>query len=56
MTHFDQEIDAEDGKGNTIMMRIIGPIVTFVNKPWKMYPVGVLFGFGIYSTPYALQM
>ncbi|KAJ7288236.1 high-affinity nickel-transport protein-domain-containing protein [Mycena rebaudengoi] len=28
------------------MMRIIGHIITFVNKPWKMYPVGVLFGFG----------
>jgi hypothetical protein len=51
------------------MMRIIGPIVTFVDRPWKvsastflsrrchlfklsigskMYPVGVLFGFGQY--------
>ncbi|KAF8957005.1 high-affinity nickel-transport protein-domain-containing protein [Flammula alnicola] len=29
-----------------IMMRILGPIITFVNRPWKMYPVGVLFGFG----------
>ncbi|GLB38369.1 putative NiCoT transporter (TC 2.A.52) family protein [Lyophyllum shimeji] len=28
------------------MMRILGPIMTFVNRPWKMYPVGVLFGFG----------
>ncbi|KAJ2919178.1 hypothetical protein MD484_g1195, partial [Candolleomyces efflorescens] len=27
-------------------MRILGPVVTFVNRPWKMYPVGVLFGFG----------
>ncbi|KAG5652879.1 hypothetical protein H0H81_003242 [Sphagnurus paluster] len=30
----------------TLMMRILGPIMTFVNRPWKMYPVGVLFGFG----------
>ncbi|KIJ54554.1 hypothetical protein M422DRAFT_24502 [Sphaerobolus stellatus SS14] len=29
-----------------LMMRILGPITTFVNRPWKMYPVGVLFGFG----------
>jgi len=29
-----------------LMMRILGPVTTFVNKPWKMYPVGVLFGFG----------
>jgi len=29
-----------------LMMRILGPVITFVNRPWKMYPVGVLFGFG----------
>jgi nickel/cobalt transporter (NiCoT) family protein len=40
------EIEAEEARGNTLTMRIIGPIVTFVNRPWKMYPVGVLFGFG----------
>ncbi|KAG8941411.1 hypothetical protein FRC04_004204 [Tulasnella sp. 424] len=28
------------------MMRILGPVTRFVNRPWKMYPVGVLFGFG----------
>ncbi|KAJ4482027.1 NicO-domain-containing protein [Lentinula aciculospora] len=33
-----------------LMMKIIGPIVTFVNKPWKMYPVGVLFGLGFDTT------
>ncbi|KAI0763623.1 high-affinity nickel-transport protein-domain-containing protein [Trametes elegans] len=31
---------------NTLMMKVIGPVVTFVDRPWKMYPVGVLFGFG----------
>ncbi|KAF5385618.1 hypothetical protein D9757_005552 [Collybiopsis confluens] len=35
---------------HTVMMRIIGPVVTFVNKPWKMYPVGVLFGLGFDTT------
>ncbi|KAJ6605678.1 high-affinity nickel-transport protein-domain-containing protein [Mycena sp. CBHHK59/15] len=29
-----------------LMMRILGPVITFVNQPWKMYPVGILFGFG----------
>jgi len=33
-----------------LMMRIIGPIVTFVDRPWKMYPVGVLFGLGFDTT------
>ena len=35
-----------ESSGNTLMMKIIGPIVNFVDTPWKMYPVGVLFGFG----------
>lgn len=51
VTHYDQEIAEEEGKGSSFMMRIIGPIVTFVNTPWKMYPVGVLFGFGEYYNP-----
>ena len=33
------------------MMKLIGPVVTFVDRPWKMYPVGVLFGFGQYFPP-----
>ncbi|KIL63259.1 hypothetical protein M378DRAFT_187100 [Amanita muscaria Koide BX008] len=28
----------------TLMLRILGPVINFVNRPWKMYPVGVLFG------------
>ncbi|KAK7048451.1 Nickel/cobalt efflux system [Favolaschia claudopus] len=37
----------DDPKHNQmLMMRLLGPIITFVNKPWKLYPVGVLFGFG----------
>ncbi|KAJ7505996.1 NicO-domain-containing protein [Mycena galericulata] len=39
--------EPEDHKHNhMLMMRILGPVITFVNVPWKMYPVGVLFGFG----------
>lgn len=42
----DDEEDLKESHGNTLMMKIIGPVVTFVDRPWKMYPVGVLFGFG----------
>jgi len=45
-TLVDEELDDDKSHGNTLMMKIIGPVVTFVNQPWKMYPVGVLFGFG----------
>ncbi|KAL5499040.1 hypothetical protein ACEPAH_1558 [Sanghuangporus vaninii] len=38
--------DEEDKSYSTVMMKILGPVTRFVNKPWKMYPVGVLFGFG----------
>ncbi|KDQ11070.1 hypothetical protein BOTBODRAFT_190028 [Botryobasidium botryosum FD-172 SS1] len=30
----------------TLVLRILGPVTKFVDRPWKMYPVGVLFGFG----------
>ncbi|TFK74846.1 NicO-domain-containing protein [Pluteus cervinus] len=36
----------DDKETRTLMMRILGPIVQFVDRPWKMYPVGILFGFG----------
>ncbi|KAI5123092.1 hypothetical protein M0805_001448 [Coniferiporia weirii] len=39
-------IEIDEKSERSIMMRVIGPVTTFVNKPWKMYPVGVLFGFG----------
>ena len=44
----EDDLDGEDDGSHkgTLMMRILGPIVTFVDRPWKMYPVGVLFGFG----------
>ncbi|KAI0714024.1 high-affinity nickel-transport protein-domain-containing protein [Cerioporus squamosus] len=41
----EDEMDEEPHR-NTLMMRLIGPVVTFVDRPWKMYPVGLLFGFG----------
>ncbi|KAI9465582.1 NicO-domain-containing protein [Lactarius psammicola] len=42
-----EDVLEDDGQyNNTIMMRILGPVVRFVDRPWKMYPVGVLFGFG----------
>ncbi len=44
--------DLKESHGNTLMMKIIGPVVTFVDRPWKMYPVGVLFGFGQTSIDY----
>lgn len=37
---------ADKVNDSMLMMRILGPVVKFVNRPWKMYPVGVLFGFG----------
>ncbi|KZP31862.1 NicO-domain-containing protein [Athelia psychrophila] len=45
----DPGIDIDEGghhHNNTLMMRILGPVINFVDRPWKMYPVGVLFGFG----------
>ncbi|KAI0632023.1 NicO-domain-containing protein [Trametes polyzona] len=42
----EEDGDLKESHGNTLMMKIIGPVVTFVDRPWKMYPVGVLFGFG----------
>ncbi|KAL5523100.1 hypothetical protein ACEPAF_1367 [Sanghuangporus sanghuang] len=38
--------DEEDKSYSTVMMKILGPVTRFVDRPWKMYPVGVLFGFG----------
>ncbi|TXT13759.1 hypothetical protein VHUM_01126 [Vanrija humicola] len=41
----------EDGdptaiQGGGCLVRIIAPIMRAVDKPWKLYPVGILFGFG----------
>ncbi|KAI6041400.1 NicO-domain-containing protein [Pisolithus marmoratus] len=42
----DAALDLDPPSQNTLMMRVLGPLVKFVNRPWKMYPVGVLFGLG----------
>ncbi|KAI5989081.1 NicO-domain-containing protein, partial [Pisolithus albus] len=42
----DATMNSDPPIRNTLMMRVIGPLVNFVNRPWKMYPVGVLFGLG----------
>lgn len=31
---------------NTLLMKIFGPVLTFVDKPWKLFVVGLLFGLG----------
>ncbi|KLO05649.1 NicO-domain-containing protein [Schizopora paradoxa] len=42
-----EDVDFEiTDREKTIMLRILGPVTRFVNRPWKMYPVGVLFGLG----------
>ncbi|KAF8631407.1 hypothetical protein AX15_002415 [Amanita polypyramis BW_CC] len=40
----DTEEQADPTQERTIMLRILGPVINFVNRPWKMYPIGVLFG------------
>lgn len=31
--------------GGGCLVRIVGPILKAVDRPWKLYPVGILFGF-----------
>jgi hypothetical protein len=35
-----------DFEGGGIMMRLFKKIFKIVDRPWKMYPIGVLFGLG----------
>ncbi|KIO02679.1 hypothetical protein M404DRAFT_9661 [Pisolithus tinctorius Marx 270] len=42
----DAATGADPPTQSSLMMRVLGPLVNFVNRPWKMYPVGVLFGLG----------
>ncbi|KJA23125.1 hypothetical protein HYPSUDRAFT_66594 [Hypholoma sublateritium FD-334 SS-4] len=41
-----EDVQYSPQDSHMLMMRILGPIINFVNRPWKMYPVGVLFGLG----------
>jgi len=41
----EEELDAQlDKRG--LMNRFLGPLARRVDTPWKMYPIGVLFGLG----------
>lgn len=39
------ENEAQAVHGGGCLVRIVGPILRAVDAPWKLYPVGVLFGF-----------
>ena len=41
----DQQLEEQLNKRG-LMMRFLGPIARRVDTPWKMYPVGFLFGLG----------
>jgi high-affinity nickel-transport protein len=41
----DQELEEQLNKRG-LMMRFLGPLARRVDTPWKMYPVGFLFGLG----------
>ena len=41
-----EEGDTTKIHGGGCLVRIIAPILRSVDRPWKMYPVGILFGFG----------
>jgi high-affinity nickel-transport protein len=44
-TYDDRELEEQLAKRG-LMNRILGPLGRRVDSPWKMYPVGVLFGLG----------
>ena len=33
-------------QGGGLLMKLIGPVLKAVDRPWKLYPVGLLFGLG----------
>ncbi len=41
----DAELDEQLNKRG-LMMRLLGPLARRVDAPWKMYPIGLLFGLG----------
>ncbi|KAH8653197.1 high-affinity nickel-transport protein-domain-containing protein [Tricladium varicosporioides] len=42
----DAAIAGLDLQGGGIMVRIFKKVFKFIDRPWKMYPLGVLFGLG----------
>src|SRR5215813_4896699 len=45
----DEELEEQLARRG-LMNRILGPLARRVDTPWKIYPVGVLFGFGFDTT------
>jgi high-affinity nickel-transport protein len=43
---FDEAQLEKDLEARGVMNRILGPLARKVDAPWKMYPIGVLFGLG----------
>lgn len=39
-----EEMDITQMQGGGCLVRVIGPVLRAVDKPWKLYPVGILFG------------
>jgi high-affinity nickel-transport protein len=44
--HYDEETLEHMLAGRGLLNRVLGRATAAVRKPWHMYPVGVLFGFG----------
>ncbi len=44
--HFDEAALEEQLNNRGFMNRILGRVMKSIDKPWQMYPVGVLFGLG----------
>ncbi|KDQ25603.1 hypothetical protein PLEOSDRAFT_1011620, partial [Pleurotus ostreatus PC15] len=40
-----EALDDNPKHSQTFVLRLLGPVI-FVDRPWKMYPVGLLFGLG----------
>lgn len=43
---FDEQQLEEQLSTRGLLSRVLGPVTRWVDEPWKMYPVGVLFGLG----------
>lgn len=40
-----EEVDGLPAGGG-MLVRVVGPVLKTVDMPWKLYPVGLLFGLG----------
>ena len=43
---YGQTMDSAGGAPTSPMVRILGPVMRSISRPWQMYPVGLLFGLG----------